>query len=400
MPNQTITSPKGFRVAAVKAGIKVSGNLDLGLIVADRVYPTAAMFTTNKVVGPAVVVSRENVRSGRAQAVYVNAGNANTCTGRRGQRDVRTICREVGRHAHVTPDNVLVCSTGVIGHFLPMDKVRRGITEAAENLSRSAGSGRDFAKAIMTTDTKVKMAYRPLKLNRQLVQIAGTAKGSGMIAPNMATMLAFITTDVDISPLLLRRALKQSVRATFNKVTIDNHMSTSDTVIAMASGAAANRRITSAGAAFDRFSEAMWEVCDDLARQMAADGEGATCAITVTVNQAASQKQACSALHAIVDSPLVRTAFNGADPNWGRIISAVGYSGAKFDEAGLSCRIAGTTVYRHGRPCRFDARRLSRKMKAKQWHLEVDLGAGTYSDFCYTCDLSRAYVTINADYHT
>lgn len=400
MANHMITAPLGFRAAAVKAGIKASGNLDLGLIIADIPCVAAATFTTNKVVAPCVVIDRQKIRSGRAQAVFVNAGNANACTGKRGERDVHSICRELSRYLGIADKDVQVCSTGIIGEFLPMAKVRSGIAEAADRLNKSAQAGGDFARAIMTTDLRQKTAYREIILAGKKVRIAGTAKGSGMIAPNMATMLAFITTDAAISPALLRRALNGAVDITFNKVTVDNHMSTSDTAIVMASGLAGNARITAGGRAYRQFANALWEICDDLARQMAADGEGATCAVIVTVTGAAKDAEAHGAVRAIVDSPLVRTAFSGADPNWGRIVSAIGYSGVRFKADKLKCKIAGVTVFRNGRPCKFNAAGLSKKMKAKQWQVEVDLGAGRFSDFCYTCDLSHGYVTINADYHT
>jgi len=400
MANQTITAPLGFRVAAVKAGIKTSGNLDLGLIVADHPCAAAATFTTNKIFGAAVGVTREHIRSGQARAVFVNAGNANTCTGPRGDRDARKICQEVARLADIKPKAVLICSTGIIGHYLPMTKVLCGITQATSRLSRSVKSGNNFARAIMTTDTKPKMAYRKIKLNGKTVQIAGTTKGSGMIAPNMATMLAFITTDASISTPMLRRAHKRAVYSTFNKVTIDNHMSTSDTAIVLASGAADNHKITTADPNYEKFSSALTQVCDDLALQLAADGEGAHCTIIIRVKGAATARDARLAVRAISDSPLVKTAFYGNDPNWGRIISAIGYSGAKFHNQKLKCTIAGTCVFRNGQPCLFDPASLSTKMKAKKWSVDVDLGCGSHQDFCYTCDLSREYVTINADYHT
>ena len=399
MSKRSLTWPSGFRVAAVRAGIKAGGTLDLGLIAADELCNAAAVFTTNKVVAPAVVVNRERIRSGRAQAVFVNAGNANACTGARGLRDVHTICNTVAKRLDISPDAVLVCSTGIIGAFLPITNVREGIGRAADALSGSARAGSDLAQAIMTTDTKPKMASCELNVNRVPVRIAGTAKGSGMIAPNMATMLAFVTTDANISSAALQRAMTQVTDRTFNKVTIDNHMSTSDTAIVLASGRAGNKRIVT-GANYERFAEGLWRVCDDLARQMAADGEGAGCAITIRVMAGRTPAEAHAALRAIADSPLVRCAFAGADPNWGRIVSAVGYSGARFDETGLSCRIAGVLVFRAGRPAPFDAKRLSRKMKARQWTVEVNLGAGRFDDFCYTCDLTQEYVSINADYHT
>jgi glutamate N-acetyltransferase / amino-acid N-acetyltransferase len=400
MGKSFLTKPKGFRVAAVKAGIKSSGKLDLGLIVADRPCTVAATFTKNKIVAPAVLIDREKIQSGRAQAVFVNAGNANTCTGKRGVRDVHTIGREVGKCLDIDSDAVLVCSTGIIGEFLPMDKVRKGIKKAADSLSQTAKADQELAQAILTTDTCMKTALQHIQIGNQPARIAGIAKGSGMIAPNMATMLAFLTTDVNISPALLRRVLNRQVDLSFNKVSVDNHMSTSDTVLILASGLAQNSRITKADSNYRKFDKALGLVCDDLARQIAADGEGATCMVTVRVRGAANSQEATAAVRKIVESPLVRCAFNGADPNWGRIVSAVGYSGAKFNADKLSCKIADIPVFRSGKPYRFNAQALSRKMKAKQWDVVVDLGVGCYEDFCYTCDLSRGYVRINADYHT
>jgi len=396
-----ITGPAGFRVSAVKAGIKASGNADLGLIVADVPCCAAATFTKNKIVSPTVVISRQHVENGKIRAVFVNAGNANACTGKRGERDVLTICKQVAKHLGTRPEEVLVCSTGIIGVFLPMDKVCDGIDKAIDNLSHTPKAGAGLARAIMTTDLKPKIASGEIKVGGKVVRIAGIAKGSGMIAPNMATLLAFITTDAAISRKLLGLALSEVTEQTFNKVSVDNHSSTNDSAILLASGLAGNRTINSPSSRdYKIFLRELKRVCDDLARQIAADGEGATCAITVKVLGGKNADEARAAVRAIVDSPLVRTAFNGADPNWGRIVSAVGYSGAGFDAAKLSCRIAGVFVFRNGKPCRFDGKSLSRKMKAKQWEVEVNLGVGKYEDFCYTCDFSCEYVHINADYHT
>jgi glutamate N-acetyltransferase / amino-acid N-acetyltransferase len=369
-------------------------------MVVSRPCTAAAAFTTNKVVGPAVTVSREHIRSGKAQVLFVNAGNANTCTGRRGLRDTQAICDDIAGQLAVNPRHVLVCSTGIIGHFLPMDKVRRGVADAVEQLSRSPRTATNFAQAILTTDTRMKTSFRQLKLGSATVTLAAAAKGSGMIAPNMATMLAFVTTDACITPAMLNRAFKSAATSTFNKVSVDTHTSTSDTAVVLASGLAGNATISKTGPAYTRFAGVLHNVCDDLARQIAADGEGATCMITVRVTGAASPADAHAAVRAIVDSPLTRCAFHGADPNWGRIISAVGYSGAKFHPDKISCKIADTFVFRAGRPCRFDAAVLSRKMKAREWDVLVDLGAGRFEDFCYTCDLTAGYVKINAHYHT
>ncbi len=401
MANISLSTPKGFRIAAVKAGIKASGNLDLGLIVSDVKCTAAGVFTKNKIASPTIAVCREHLSNGKVQAIFVNAGNANACTGKRGLNDVYSISKMVASGLDIDPKDVLVTSTGIIGEFMPMDKVKQGIENATGGLSYAARNSKDFSKAIMTTDLVPKTASGQIKMGTKSVTIAATAKGSGMIAPNMATMLGFITTDVSIKMSLLYKALKEVAAITFNKVSVDNHTSTNDALLVMASHMAGNTMIDKETSVnYKKFRNALHEVCDLLARQMAADGEGATCAVTVRVKGAENTKQATIAVRAIVDSPLVRTAFNGADPNWGRIISAIGYCGVKFIPEKLSCQIAGEYVYRGGRPAGFSAAKLSKKMRAKHWTVEVGLGIGKSQDFCYTCDLSKGYVSINADYHT
>ncbi len=401
MSNETIAAVKGFRVAAVRAGIKKSGKLDLGLIVADKPCKAAGVFTTNKIASCTVDISREHISNGKAQAVFVNAGNANACTGKQGVKDANSICQQIAELLDIKQKDVIVTSTGIIGELMPMEKVKAGIDSAVKVLSSSKESADELAMAIMTTDLVPKKAFRKIKLGNKEVSVAGICKGSGMIAPNMATMLAYIVTDADVSSGLLKRTIREVADCTFNKVTVDNHMSTNDTAVILASGMAENeplKKVSDKG--YSTFYKAVWQVCDDLARQMAADGEGANCMISIYVNSAATKADANKALRAISDSPLVRCAFNGADPNWGRITSAVGYSGAKFDVEKLTCKIAGITVFKKGRPTKFDAAALSEKMKEKLWEVVVDLGAGKQSDFCYTCDMSKEYVAINAEYHT
>ena len=406
MVNKTITAPRGFRTAAVAAGIKQSGKADLGLIVADKPCAAAAVFTKNKIVGHAVMISRKNIKNGKAQAIFVNAGNANTCTGPQGLKDAENICKQLANELNLNEKNVLICSTGIIGRTMPMKKVQKAIDIAADRLDRSIKNGNDIAEAILTTDTIKKTAYKQIRLGSKDVKIAGIAKGSGMIAPNMATMLAFITTDANIKANLLKRAISDAVDGTFNKVTVDNHTSTSDTAIIMASGRAENKCIDGTAQAamrtadYKKFTNALYLVCDELARQIAADGEGASQMVSIKIRSCLSKKDAHKALRAIADSPLVKCAFHGADPNWGRIISAVGYSGAKFDPKKIGCKIAGVTVFKNATPTKFDPKTLSKKMKNKQLLVEVDLAAGKFNDFCYTCDLSGEYVKINADYHT
>lgn len=400
MANQSITAPQGFQVAGVRCGIKQSGNLDLGMIYCPTGAQAAAVFTTNQIVSAGVEVCRSHVKQGKIRALIVNAGNANACTGKQGLSDAIEMCCGTAQHLGVKAGDVLVASTGIIGAQLPMAKVRSGIAAAAEKLSVSARAGLDFAKAIMTTDTRPKQAMRSLSLSGKRVTIAGTVKGAGMIGPNMATTLCFITTDLAISKALLGRALKAAIGNSLNKLTVDGHQSTNDTAILLASGAAGNRPVTTQCPRYKRFARALEELCDDLARQMALDAEGATRMFKVLVTGASSKAQAAQAARAVADYPLVKCAVHGADPNWGRIICAVGSSAAKLNPAKLTCKLDGLTVFRNGTPCKFDPEKASAIIRQKEHTITIGLGVGQHSDFCYGVDLSRDYVRINADYHT
>jgi len=396
-----LTTPKGFSVAAVKSGIKASGKLDLGLIVSEVKCNAAGVFSTNKIVSPTVTLTKKHIHSGFARAIYVNAGNANSCTGKRGYNDALKTAQHVAALCEIKTEDVLICSTGIIGEFLPMGKVLTGVNNAFNQLATTRKAHKDFTHAILTTDLVKKEASVSINISGKEVIISGVCKGSGMIAPNMATMLGFITTDANISTPLLRKALQSAVASTINKVSVDNHSSTNDSVLMLASGLADHQKITKiASSEYKKFAKGIWQVCDALAQQLAADGEGATCMIKVSVTGAKTRNDARRAVRAIVDSPLVRCAFNGADPNWGRIVSAVGYSEVTFVASKLSCKICQDVVYKNGKPASFNPSSLSKKMRKKKWEVEVNLGAGKQSDFCYTCDLSKQYVTINADYHT
>jgi len=425
MTNVTITAAKGFLAAGVHCGIKESGRNDLGLIVCPNGAVAAAVFTTNKIISAAVEVSRKHIKSPRIYAVVVNSGCANTCTGKIGIENAIAMCKETAslvarcsslglRVTRHEPLNVLVASTGIIGHQLPMKKIKAGIAKAAGNLSSSASAGLDFAKAIMTTDTKTKQTVRRLTIddwrlpieNRKLkiencvVTIAGVVKGAGMIAPNMATTLCFITTDVAISKPLLARALKDAIGNSLNKLTVDGHQSTNDTAIILASGLAGNRPIVSQCPRYKRFAAALADLCDDLARQMALDAEGATRMFKVVVKGAATKADAAKAARAAANYPLVKCAVHGGDPNWGRIICAVGSAGVRLNPGKLSCKIGAITVFRNGAPVKFDEKKASSIIFQLQHTITVDLGAGKISDFCYGCDLSAEYVRVNAEYRT
>ncbi len=417
MANNTLTAPKGFLAAGVSCGIKKSGKLDIGLIVCPAGATSAAVFTTNKIQSAAVQVCREHIKSPKVYAVVVNSGNANCCTGRRGIENARQMCEKTAllvAHrslagsrvtSHESRD-VLIASTGIIGELLPIKKINDGIPKAVDKLSSSTSAGLDFARAIMTTDKKPKQSFRQFDLGSRttshepLIAIAGAVKGAGMIAPNMATTLCFITTDVAIKKSLLAKALKAAIGDSLNKLTVDGHQSTNDTAIILASGLAGNRPIVSECPRYKRFAKTLADLCHDLARQMALDAEGATRIFKVVAKGAATKADAAKAARAIANYPLVKCAVHGGDPNWGRIICAVGSAGVKVNPRKLSCKLDDLTVFKNGEPTRFDAEKASKIVSQTEHTITVELGAGKQSDFCYGCDLSAEYVKINAEYHT
>jgi len=399
--NNTITAAKGFLAAGIHSGVKKSGKPDLGMIACPTGAGAAAVFTTNKIVAASVTVSKTHIKSPSINAVIVNSGNANACTGTRGINNAVKMCRDTAKTLDIPdPHRVLVASTGIIGEHLPIKKITAGISKAAAKLSDSPAAGLDFAKAIMTTDTKPKQAARRIQISAAEVTIAGAVKGAGMIAPNMATTLLFVTTDASISKPLLAKAFKAAVEESLNRLTVDGHQSTNDTGIILASGLAANRTITSQCPRYKKFAATLTELCQDLARQMALDAEGATRMFKVVVKRAASRADAARAARAVANYPLVKCAVNGGDPNWGRIICAVGSAGVKLNPDRLSCRLDNLTVFKNGRPQKFDHKKASRIVSQTSHTITIDLNAGNASDFCYGCDLSKQYVAINAEYHT
>jgi glutamate N-acetyltransferase/amino-acid N-acetyltransferase len=400
MANNTITSPKGFLAVGLHCGIKKSGKADLALLVCPTGAKAAALFTTNRITSAAVQVSKEHIKSPSISAVVVNSGNANSCTGQAGTKNAIKMCAKTAKHIEVDPHSVLVASTGIIGKQLPIKKVTSGISKAAAKLSASASAGLVFAKAIMTTDTRPKQAVRRIEISGKKVTIAGAVKGAGMIAPNMATTLLFVTCDVAITKPLLARALKTAIGNSLNKLTVDGHQSTNDTAIILASGLAGNRPIVSHCPRYRKFTLVLTDLCDDLVRQMALDAEGATRMFKVVVKGAATKADAAKAARAVADYPLVKCAVHGGDPNWGRIICAVGSAGVKLNPDKLSCKLGPVTVFKNGKPIKFDRKKASKIIAGLEHTITVDLGAGKMSDFCYGCDLSTEYVTINADYHT
>jgi len=401
MTNKTITAPKGFLAAGLSCGVKKSGKPDLALVVCPTGAQAAAMFTTNAIQSAAVLVCKQHITRRTIYAAVLNSGNANTCTGTQGLADAKAMCAAVGQELAIAADSVLLASTGIIGHALPIARITAGIEQAAEKLSDSPAAGLNFAKAIMTTDNRPKQACRTVVLGGKSVTLAGTAKGAGMIGPNMATTLCVITTDAAISKPLLGKALKNAIGQSLNRLTVDGHQSTNDTAMILASGQAHNTPIKQQqDARFGRFSKALAELCTDLAHQMALDAEGATRMFTVRIKGAATQADAFKAARAVADYDLVKCAVHGADPNWGRIICAVGSCGIKVNPDRLCCKIGDTSVFRNGQPVAFDAKKVSAVIAKKEHTITVELNVGKCDDFCYGCDLGREYVTINADYHT
>ncbi|MEX2080665.1 MAG: bifunctional glutamate N-acetyltransferase/amino-acid acetyltransferase ArgJ [Dehalococcoidia bacterium] len=393
-PEGSVTSPLGFLAGATYTGIKSYGDnkLDVGILASSSLCSAAAVFTRNRLHSASIHVNRAHLADHRAQAVFVNSGIANSSTGERGIADARQISEWVGAQIGVAAANVLVCSTGVIGPYLPMDKVQVGVT----GVGLSALGGPDFSRAILTTDTHPKagsVRFGPYLLG-------GCAKGAGMIHPNMATMLAFLTTDAPVATAFLESELRRAVDGSFNLVSVDGDTSPSDTVILMASGEAGGDIIDSASPAAPAFSAALDSLCTYLAKSIARDGEGATKLIEITVRGAATYDDARQLIHTVATSYLVKSAVYGADPNWGRLVACLGRSGVEFREADVSVSLSGQVVFAHERPTEFDAAALSQQMRSDTVPIEFDLGAGDITLTGWGCDLTEEYVRINAEYTT
>ena len=395
-----VCAARGFKAAGVPAKIKYEGRNDVALVVADAPCAAAAVFTTNAVAAAPVLYDRVVVKGGKVQAILANSGCANACTGEAGYKDAELSALATAGELGISPKHVLVASTGVIGRRLPMDRLLAGMKDAGK-LARSEEAGLAAEKAVMTTDTKPKQAAVQTKIGGKTVTVGGMCKGSGMIEPNMATMLGFITTDAAVTPAMLRRALKLAIAVSFNHVVVDGDESTNDSVFLLASGAAGNAVIDKAGADFDAFVEALTAVGVALAKQMAADGEGATKYVEVRVKNAKTQRDADRAARAIAKSPLAKTSWFGKDPNWGRVLAAAGYSGAQVVDMEAEVFYGKTWAYRKGRVA--DAAQLAKlekEMQGPELVVTVDLHLGTYESTIFTCDFSLDYVHINADYTT
>lgn len=396
-----VCSAKGFRAAGVEAAIKYAGRKDVALIVADFPCAAAAVFTTNKVAAAPVIYDRVIAKGGRLQAILANSGCANACTGERGFKDAELSALVTAAELGIDSSLVMIASTGVIGRPLPMDRLLDGMRKAKAKLGRTAQHGLDAEMAVMTTDTRPKQACVKTVIGGKRVTIGGMCKGSGMIEPNMATMLGFITTDAAIAPAMLKRALVIAISKSFNRVVVDGDESTNDSVFLMASGLADNPEIRKSGEDFRAFADALTTVCVSLAKQMAADGEGATKFVTVTVKGARSEADAARAARAVAKSPLAKTSWFGKDPNWGRVLAAVGYSGAEVTDMKTEVFYDREWAFRKGQVA--DASQLERLQKVlekSEFEVTVDLHLGKGESCIYTCDYSLEYVHINADYTT
>ena len=394
--------PRGFRFAATACGLKKTGALDLAIFSSDVSASAAAVFTQNLVVAAPVTLSKKHLQlsKGRMRALVVNAGNANCATGAQGDAASLRMVEETARRLRIPLHEVFVCSTGVIGVQLPIEKILRALPSLARNCRSSARSFAELSLAICTTDTRPKTSAASFKMAGKRIHLVGCAKGAGMIHPNMATMLAFVATDAAISPALLQKTLNEVTKRTFNAISVDGDTSTNDTLLVFANGEAGTPPIQKDSKAHRAFAAALEEVCQSLALQIVADGEGAQRVIEIEVRHAKSEAAARRIAETIATSPLVKTAFAGGDPNWGRIFSAAGRSGVKFDPALVDIQMAGIPVLRRGQPLDFNERAASNKLLAEHVPLIVDLHAGNATARYWTCDFTAEYVRINASYRT
>lgn len=393
----SLSIPEGYRFSAVKAAIKKPGRYDLGLIVSDREATIAGMFTKNRVKAAPVILDMKRLRSFVGQAIIVNSGNANACTGEQGMRDAIETAGMIAQELRIKPARVFVCSTGVIGTPMPMERIKSNLHSLIQGLGKFTFT--HIAKAIMTTDTVPKIVSRTFTLYGRKITIAGCAKGAGMIAPDMATMLGFLLTDALVERTALRSALREAVNRSFNMVTVDGDMSTNDTVLCFANGAAQNRPITMSSPGYRVFADELRGLSYDLATMIARDGEGATKLVKVSVSGAPSSVAARRAARAVANSLLVKTAIYGNDSNWGRIVAALGYSGIPFRPDRLDVLINGIPVVKKGLGTGNDAK-ANKSLKRKEVDISIHLNSGKCVETVLTCDLSEDYVKINAEYRT
>ncbi|MCX6000466.1 MAG: bifunctional glutamate N-acetyltransferase/amino-acid acetyltransferase ArgJ [Chloroflexi bacterium] len=398
IPDGTVTSPRGFLAGATYAGIKTKGKdiLDLSILCSEVSCTAAGVFTTNKVKAAPVVVSQKRLASGRARALVINSGCANACTGERGEADAIRMAELAAKKLGVPSQEVLVASTGVIGVPLPLDRIRKGI----DAVGVSSAGGHQLARAMMTTDTFPKEIAVALDLGGKRVVIGGVAKGAGMIHPDMATLLSFVTTDAALDVDLARSALRQAADGSFNMISVDGDTSTNDMVLVLANGLAGNEPLKAGTAQAQAFQDVLDEVCLYLAKCVARDGEGATRLMQVKVEGAVTLADARRAARTVVTSPLVKAALHGGDPNWGRIIAAVGRSGAEMDPQRAELYLEDMCLLKNGAPAPFVESEASALLRHAEVSFRVCLNLGRESAVAWGCDLSKEYVSINADYKT
>ena len=392
--------PAGFRVSGFHCGLKQNPDVpDISLFVSDRPAVAAGVYTKNVVVAAPVILDRQRTPSGNMRAIIANSGNANACTGRRGMDDAEEMTSLTAAACGVDPCEVLVMSTGIIGEYLPMEKVSRGINEAAKSLGRHPNNYVDAARGLMTTDTVHKLGTRLVEIDKRTVRIVGMAKGAGMIGPKMATLLAVVVTDAPLAPNDAQEMIGDVCDTTFNCVSVDGHTSTNDSMLMLANGASGGELLVAAE--LDVFRENLRELCTELARDIAGDGEGASHRITVLVRGCASQSDARKIAGTIANSPLVKTAVAVADPNWGRMLSAAGYAGVEFAAESVNLYMNGTLLYKQGAPVAFNDEEVSRMMgQSFDTEIRLELSEGDGEARFWTSDLTAEYVRINADYHT
>lgn len=392
----TIASPKGFVADGLHCGLK-RRKKDIGWLYSEKQASVAGVFTTNQVKAAPVIVTKAKIQQQKLQAIIINSGNANACTGQQGLADAKEMCQLAANALAIAVDDVAVASTGIIGQALPMVQVKAGIEllQAKQDKEPQA-----FQEAILTTDTCQKVSVYQETFNQFEVIMAGCAKGSGMIHPNMATMLGFVTTDANISSSLLQELLSELTEITFNQITIDGDTSTNDMVLVLANGLSGMPEIQKATPEYDKFRQLLAQVLTDLAKSIAKDGEGATKLIETVVTGAKNSQDARMLAKSVVGSSLVKSAIFGQDPNWGRILCALGYSGVAFDPEKVQIYLAETLVFKNGQPTLFDAAKLSEALATDEVKIQVILAQGEAVGQAWGCDLTYEYVKINALYHT
>lgn len=391
-----VTAARGFLGAGLHCGVKAAGIFDLGVVLSQRPATAAGVFTRNRVAAAPVDICRAHLRDGRARAVIANSGNANACTGEQGRADARRMAAATAARFGLEPADVLVVSTGVIGVPLPLDRIEQGIGQ----LEPSASGGDDFARAIMTTDTRPKTAALEITAGARPMRIGGAAKGSGMIHPDMATLLAVVSTDAAVEPAFLAAALARAADRSFNLISVDGDTSTNDSLLVLANGAAGGETVREGSAAAETFEAALTAVCVELAKAVARDGEGARSLIEVTVSGATDDAAARRIARSVASSTLVKTAVFGTDPNWGRVLCAAGYAGPELDVERTTLHLGDICLFRRGAPQPYDRSAAAALLALPDVRFALDLGLGGGSGVAWGCDMGYEYIKINAEYTT